>query len=213
MTTTTPSTLRAFHGDAAIKTALLKRLHDDADEDRIVKGQYWERGKGCAVGCTIRGSDHSLYETELGIPVALAYLEDAIFEGLPNENAMRWPIAFIEAIPVGADLSRVSWAFLHRILTDQTITPGITHPLVRDAVSNVADIMKRLADGHEVPESTIQSAQSAAWSAAWSAQSAESAVQNAAQSAVTDEGAAYVAMSRVLLELLVAAPVPCEDAS
>jgi hypothetical protein len=28
---------------------------------------------------------------------------------------------------------------------------------------------------------------------------------------VTDEGAAYVAMSRVLLELLKAAPVPCKE--
>ena len=40
----------AYHNDPAIKSKLLADLQAHADADRLVKGQYWENGKGCAVG-------------------------------------------------------------------------------------------------------------------------------------------------------------------
>ena len=43
----------------------------------------------------------------------LARLEDGIFENLPDDLAMTWPQRFLEAIPVGADLSQVGDKFLH----------------------------------------------------------------------------------------------------
>lgn len=58
----------AYHGKPEIKKELIVRLKDDAKHDRIVHGQYWENGKGCAVGCTIRGREHAQYEVQLGIP-------------------------------------------------------------------------------------------------------------------------------------------------
>ena len=60
--------LRAFHNDPKIKAKYVARVLEHQRLDHIVKGIYWEKGKGCAVGCTIEGSDHSKYETELGIP-------------------------------------------------------------------------------------------------------------------------------------------------
>src|SRR3990167_160830 len=90
------------------KDKYIARVTAHAEADRIVKGKYWEEGKGCAVGCTIEGSDHTKYETELGIPASVAYLEDVIFEELPKEDAMKFPLRFLEAVPVGADLSKVT---------------------------------------------------------------------------------------------------------
>ena len=46
----------------------------------------------------------------------LAYLEDRIFQGLPEADAMAWPRRFSEAIPPGADLSMVGPRFLHDLL-------------------------------------------------------------------------------------------------
>lgn len=91
------SALIAFHNNPAIKAKLLSDLEEHARLDRIVHGRYWQNGKGCAVGCTLHSmgvkdgqtSDHSLYETKLGIPQVIARLEDRIFEGLGNGKAKR----------------------------------------------------------------------------------------------------------------------------
>lgn len=58
------------------------------------------------------------YETRFGIPMVLAHLEDAIFEGLPNDLAKAWPIRFMSAIQVGADLSTIWRDFVIWLLVD-----------------------------------------------------------------------------------------------
>src|SRR3990172_9709817 len=95
----------AYHNSRAIKEKYLARVKAHAQADELIKGVYWENGKGCAVGCTIHSDQHKAYETELGIPVELAYLEDSIFERLPNGESKKWPDRFLSAIRVGADLT------------------------------------------------------------------------------------------------------------
>jgi hypothetical protein len=99
--------MKSFFGKKEVKEKYLSRVKAHAEADEIVKGKYWEKGKGCAVGCTIHGSDHFAYETELGIPAWLAYLEDTLFEGMSLEKAKKWPERFLKAIPVGSDLTKV----------------------------------------------------------------------------------------------------------
>ena len=104
---TTP-TLRAYHGDESIKETYLRRVRAHRAADQIVQGRgSWMEDHGCAVGCTIHSSDHRAYERELGIPVELAHLEDAIFEGLPPYESKEWPLEFLSAIRPGADLTGV----------------------------------------------------------------------------------------------------------
>ena len=38
----------AYHGDQKEKTKILAQLRRHAKADQLVKGQYWEAGKGCA---------------------------------------------------------------------------------------------------------------------------------------------------------------------
>lgn len=66
------SNLIAFHGKASVKKTYLARVKKHEKADEIIKGIYWQGGKGCAVGCTIQGDDHGRYETELGIPRIIA---------------------------------------------------------------------------------------------------------------------------------------------
>jgi hypothetical protein len=157
--------MRAYHSDPTVKASLIAQLEAHARADEIIKGRYWENGKGCAVGCTVHSGEHALYESLYEIPVMLAYLEDQIFEGLPNERAKAWPIEFADAVQVGADLSRVGWQFLYWLITDEAVNPGISHPIVKEPVSRCASIMKAKGEGQEV----TASARSAAWIAARSA--------------------------------------------
>ena len=190
----------AFHRTTVTKSALLKQLRGHARADEIVKGKYWQDGKGCAVGCTVHGSSHALYESMFGIPQMLARLEDCIFEGLPNAQAQTWPIRFIEAVTVGSDLSVVGWKFLYWLLTDQTVNPGITDPAVSASVHGAATLIGKLARGEAISASA---ARSAAESAARSAESAAWSAMSAARRAVRGaESAAYVLMSKKLLSLI-----------
>jgi hypothetical protein len=222
--------LRAYHGNEGERVAILAQLQAHYDADEIIKGQYWEGGKGCAVGCTIHSGRHEEYESRFGIPQALARLEDTIFEGLQNGHAKEWPLRFMGAIKPGADLSRVQWQFLHWLLTDEKVSPGINHPLVRDVIKQCADVLVPLTKGQRVDESAARSAarsarsaawsarsaaesaawsaarsaRSAAWSAAWSARSAAESARSAAESAA--ESAAYLKMADKLIALIEVAP-------
>ena len=183
----------AYYNDPKIKNDILSQLADHASADQIVKGQYWKNGKGCAVGCTIHSGNHMDYEDRFGIPVMLARLEDRIFEGLPNEAAMKWPTRFMSAIEPGADLSLVGWKFQYWLLTDAEVNPGINHPLVKDSIKQCADVLIPLTKGQPVDQkaanamnaerSAARSAASAAWSAAESAESAAESAESAAESA------------------------------
>src|SRR5438270_5254012 len=108
----------AFHGNQGLKEKYVARVKMHAAADEIVRGYYWQHGKGCAVGCTIHGADHGRYEKELGIPRVLAHLADRIFEGMGNGDAKEFPLAFLSAIKPGADLSRVWPQFAYWLLVD-----------------------------------------------------------------------------------------------
>jgi len=174
--------MRAFHGSVAIKEKYVARVKAHAEADKIVKGKYWENGKGCAVGCTIEGTEHSRYETELGIPAAIAHVEDYLFETMPNEDAVKFPLRLLEAIPVGADLSLVSVNLIVYMLEDVLNIKEVQEDeAVGTAIRGVIDLWKRVQVGDEPDAAAESAAESAAWSATWSA--AWSATWSATRSA------------------------------
>ena len=187
------STLLAYHNDQSIKDKYLDRVIAHREADQLIQGfGYWKDGKGCAVGCTIHSSDHMAYEHELGIPVAIARLEDKIFEGLPLDLAREWPARFLAAVNPGADLSRVTAKFLYWLLTTEAVNPGIKHPLVMDAVVQCADVVKEWSNTGIVNSLAARSAADSARSAAHSAYSAYSAA-DLAYSAYLAARSAYLA--------------------
>lgn len=188
------TTLLTFHNDPAIKEKYLARLHAHAAADRITKGQYWENGKGCAVGCTIEGNDHKRYETELGIPEGIAHLEDIIFEGLPNELAMTFPIRFLESIPVGVDLSHVVPSMMIFILKDRRIYADYQG---KKAIDSVVALYQRKLNGEDVTVQEWKEAAEAAW-AAWAAGAAEAAWAAGAARVAGVAGAAARAAAYIL---------------
>ncbi len=214
-------TLRAFHGDPKIKKHYLDRVKMHAKADEIVHGQYWQDGKGCAVGCTIHSSNHAAYEKEMGIPRTLARLEDGIFESLANGDSKKWPVQFLSAIKPGADLGMVWPQFAVWLLTDKewgAIKYARTDSQ-RKAIQDVADAYQRVIDRKDSIEDWFKlraAAYAAAAAAAYDAVAADAAADAAAAYAAAaaaaaaaaydaDARGARLAQSKKLLELLEAA--------
>ena len=146
-------TMVAFHGDLAIKDKYLARVRAHREADEIVQGyDYWADGKGCAIGCTLHSGNHAAYETELGIPRAIARLEDGIFEGLEVGLARQWPERFLAAITPGADLSRVLPQFFVWLLVDPTdgVLCFTKTDKMRAAIQAVADLYGRKLAGEVI---------------------------------------------------------------
>ncbi len=172
---TTTAKLRAFHGVDSIKEKYLNRVSKHREADQLLQNYgYWADGKGCAVGCTLHSENHLDYETELGIPVALAYLEDRLFERLPVAQARLWPERFLTAPKVGADLTLVPHQFAIWLLTDpQAIIPQVVKDKeALEIINAVADLYRRFIAGDkpsvaewEAVSSRASEASARAWKA------------------------------------------------
>jgi hypothetical protein len=197
--------MQAYLNDPKLKRDFVKEVKWHQDQDKIIKGTYQEGSNGdfkaCAVGCSIHSlnrmkgksydtSKHKVYETELGIPEWLARLEDTIFEGLPDELAVKWPLRFAKAIPVGVNLEPVKWKISIFILSE-SIERVLGLDISDDLKKQVVDAIRDVLVVHEQAIKTgvwAESAAGSAWSAAWSA--AESAAWSAESAARSAESAA-----------------------
>lgn len=174
--------LKAFLNQSKVKSLYLKRIQKHRKLDHLEQGIYFESNgetKGCAVGCTLNYDNskqdaHKRYESELGIPEWLAYLEDKIFEGLTVEDSKAWPEDFLKAIPIGFDKwDRVRHKFLYIILMDKKhgcITRTDGREDVKKAIENVANLHQLMFSKSKKPAAKDWSAaECAAGSAGWSA--------------------------------------------
>ena len=111
--------MKAYHGSEELKAATIAEMKKHQEDDLILQGSYWlapgndfsdDPPGGCAVGCMTHDPDggHELFPEKWGIPEAIAFFEDIIFEGMYEQAALDWPVRFLESIPVGADLSQVA---------------------------------------------------------------------------------------------------------
>jgi hypothetical protein len=175
--------MEAFLGKTEVKNKYLSRVRAHREADELIKGKYWEHGKGCAVGCTIHSDEHSNYETLLGIPEVLARLEDGIFEALPNGAAMLWPERFLSAIEPGADLSLVWPRFAVWMLVDEKwgVLQFASSKRARKSIQDVAGAYESVVNG---------SVETRDWAALRSAAAADAAGRWAATAAAAARWAA-----------------------
>jgi len=191
----------SFHNDIEVKEKYVNRVKAHAKADNLIQGTGWENGKGCAIGCTLESFDHSAYPTELGLPEWSAKLEDKLFEGMENKFAMKFPLDFLEAIPVGVDLEPVKWKFCS-YLCSENLSIVENCDIDKDLKSQVSDSIKTIKSLHDNAAKTgvwygseADSARSAAYLAAHSADSARSAAYSAARSAAAYSAADLAARS------------------
>jgi hypothetical protein len=185
--------MKAYHGDKKLKSLMVKEVKWHRDQDLIIQGTYGDSTKSgskfCAVGCAIDSLNrklgknlpnqgHKHLEEELGIPEALTRLWDSLFEKLPKELAIDFPLEFIKAIPVGADLSLVAPKFIVFVLKDCLVNADDNG---KKAINQTIGLWLKVIAGKDVKQAAWSAAESAAESAADSA--ADSAARSAAWSA------------------------------
>jgi hypothetical protein len=169
-------TMQAYHGREDLKAAVLAQIGEHESADRVISGTYalFDSGTnrfagGCAVGCTLESlrvieglehiehSNHELYVRYLGVPEALARLEDSIFEGLEDDDQLAWPRRFATAIRPGADLSMVIPRWLHWLLSNPNgpvQAQCVKHPRVAASVNAVAALYASWIDTGAKPSVT-----------------------------------------------------------
>jgi hypothetical protein len=200
----------SFWGEDCLKKAVIARVKEHQRLDQIIQGTYWDGARGCAIGCALHSGDHMAFETQLGLPVFIAYMDEHIFEQLPLQEAKLWPLRLIEALPVGVDLHLVFPRFMHWLLRDphgmresadartRRIIDDLTllyarriHGLLFDQASAEASAEAARACAEAARGRTRACAQASAWASAWAAWASVQAAR------VSAEASAWAAQASV----------------
>lgn len=117
----------SFHNKPQLKEALLTLLRNYQESDLIGVGGWSDdinsncigSGLECVAAKTATSPfNFDYFESEYGIPCLLAHLEAVLFYLLEEEeDRQHWSFSFVEAIPIGKDLSGVMASFIAHILT------------------------------------------------------------------------------------------------
>jgi hypothetical protein len=128
-------------------------------------------------------------------------LEDRLFEGLSVEDSKNWPLRFVQAVPVGKDLSGVLTQFRIKLLEECLTYDRIKFPEVDKAVHQVIQALKNNSGLREARDNAwavrrkiyAAAAAAAAYAAADAAYAAADAAYAAADAAYDAAYAAYAA--------------------
>ena len=187
----------AYHNDPTIKKQVLEQLQRHYDAEEIVREKCRDDGKGFSMSSIFKLAEN--FNT-FGMPKVLAHLEDAIFEGLPNEEAKNWPIRFMSAINVGADLSTVWRDFVIWLLIDPA--DGVikyTQPGT-DAHRVIMQVATLYQDGYtqqQMRDAAYDAAKAASYAAYDAAHAAYGAALAANAAEVAAKAAAYAASAAI----------------
>jgi len=185
------------------KEEFVNEMKGHAKSDRLLRGRYWENGKGCAVGCGIESinhlkglkldhEEHSDFEEHLGWPEWFTRLEDTLFENVTPERSKTWPVEIAEAVNEGADLEKTKVPIIVMLLEhtlvsmgkcvfDREKNPDVVKALEKSKKSVLLMIEAQKSGDKEQVKAARSAAHSAAHSATHSA--ARSAAHSAAYSA------------------------------
>ena len=165
----------AFHNDEALAATVRAQVVAHTEADEIIKGTYWQNGKGCFIGCIGHDSSPATVESLTGFPVILTRIAEGIFESLPNDYAKSFPSSVMLAPRIGADLSLVAWKFLHWCVTDALDKYADDETKARWAAA--INVLATLAGGGTVTADAARAAADAAADAADAADAAYAAAR------------------------------------
>ena len=153
------------------------KMHQEAD--RFIQGNWLNRQigdykSGCFYGCMTQTKENTLSKAceVMHLPEWLVYVSEKIFEGLPKEEAIKFPLELLEAIPVGMDSDKAYKSFMYQLLMDKDkgqINFTKKGSAQYKAIKQCSDLFLMDEITASAALSAARSAESAARSAAWSA--------------------------------------------
>ena len=194
---TTLGVLRAYHGDPAVKASHVKRFADHRAGGDVVQNVGFDSPRGSFIGCVLNADQPEWLPIDVGWPVWFGELAEAIFGGLPIDEAIQFGADALEAVPVGADLELVRIPFLlsvqQRNIARLSGNSAMYAQQCREAVQVVIDYLE-LRDGQRaVAESRAWAAVESAWTAASAKAAARTSAREEVVAALSTESAARAA--------------------
>lgn len=178
--------LKTWHNHTAVKQRFLELAKSHQVADLFVQGQWLrtDEGKqgdlyrGCKFGCLLQTATNPLQnaELEMGLPLWLNSVTERIFEGLPPEEAILFPVQMIQAIPVGITTKEIyqKWAYAllvdgnHGVIKYTKVSSRQYDAIVKcaDIILNEIENKQGLADAARAAYAAARAAYAAAYAAA-----------------------------------------------
>jgi len=165
----------------AQKAHWISIMQEHQDADRLTQGLWWSQdaNKGCFFGCAMQSEENVLEHASeaMNLPKWLVYLAEKIFERLPKDEALTFPVELLKAIPTDVNIDEVK----HKIAIKRLSKLDQDNLEVSEAIQGVIACHEQALEGttgidwntarsvaRSVAWSAEAAARSAAWSAAWS---------------------------------------------
>jgi hypothetical protein len=139
--------MQAFNNDQELKTILLTRYKAHESADQFVQEKYW--GGRCVIQCAARTrrNPYQALESEFFIPYLTSWLGDQILEMLNSDDAKEFPTEWANAIPVGANLTKIFDQFAEWMLIGDEF--GLVNITTEPSIRKMGELFARANAGDE----------------------------------------------------------------
>lgn len=179
------------------KEKFLKIAKDHQDADRFIQGSWLEdekinwKFKGCFYWCMTQTYDDTLEEAVkvMCLPAWIIHVSEKIFEGLPQKEAIKFPLQLLEVIPINTDTYQMWKDWSYKLLMDKEHwnikycgdnTDNVIREVANLFTGNITEYAAESASNsatRSACSSTDSAAEYSFRSAAWSADSAAISIE------------------------------------
>ena len=138
--------------DQELKDHWIEVMQEHQDADRLIQGDWLDQSsakvvdnveifKGCFFGCAMQASSDALFKATqaMNLPSWLVYFAEHIFEELPTNLAVNFPVELLKSIPVNSNIDKV--LNLINIARLETLKHK-EHPEVNLVINKAIDYLK-----------------------------------------------------------------------
>ncbi|TAG01937.1 MAG: hypothetical protein EAZ43_10580 [Betaproteobacteria bacterium] len=146
-------TFFAYHGNSDLRDATLDSVASRFSAFRDSMEKHDERDQSGFISAIAGGKfDVEAAHRNSGFPAPLLFAAEAIFDGLPAEDAPRFALDLMKTATINTDLADVALAFAEWMFADAVATNGPSR--MRASAKNAGSMFKAIAEskGHPYGE-------------------------------------------------------------
>jgi hypothetical protein len=144
-------TFFAYHRNSDLRDAILESVAVRFSASRESMGKHSEGGEFGFISAIAGGRyDVESAHRNSGFPASLIFAAEAIFDGLPAEDAPRFALDLMKTATINTDLADVALAFAEWMFADAIATFGPSR--VRAGAKSAGPIFKAIAESKGHPD-------------------------------------------------------------
>lgn len=138
-------TFIAYHGNSDLRESTIESVASRLSASRDSMSPYGERSKCGFISAIADGmSKVETAHRNSGFPAPLLFAAEAIFDGLPVEDAPRFALDLMKTATINTDLADVAFAFAQWMFADAIAMLGPTR--VRAGAKSAGPVFKAIAE-------------------------------------------------------------------